>query len=62
MKIYRRYMAREVSAAILLVLAAFLALFSFFDMITEVKSVGQAGYQLHHAIAFVVLRNAGSGV
>ncbi len=59
MKIYRRYIAREVSAAILLVLAAFLALFSFFDMITEVKSVGQAGYQLHHAIAFVVLEMPG---
>ena len=59
MKIYRRYIAREVSAAILLVLAAFLALFSFFDMITEVKSVGQAGYQLHHAVAFVVLEMPG---
>ena len=55
MKIYRRYIAREVLAAILLVLAAFLALFSFFDMITEVKSVGPTGYQLHHAVAFVVL-------
>ena len=59
MKIYRRYIAREVSAAVLLVLAGFLALFSFFDMITEVKSVGQAGYQLHHAIAFVALEMPG---
>jgi len=59
MKIYRRYIAREVSIAILLVLAGFLALFSFFDMITEVKSVGQAGYQLHHAIAFVALEMPG---
>jgi hypothetical protein len=30
MKIYQRYLAREVSAAILLVLLAFLALFAFF--------------------------------
>ena len=59
MKIYRRYIAREVSAAVLLVLAAFLALFSFFDMIAEVKSVGQAGYQLHHAIASVALEMPG---
>ncbi|MDR0577284.1 MAG: LPS export ABC transporter permease LptG [Candidatus Accumulibacter sp.] len=60
MKIYRRYLAREVTAGVLLVLAAFLALFSFFDMITEVKNVGNnASYQLHHAIIFVLLRVPG---
>ena len=59
MKIYRRYLAREVAAAILLVLGAFLALFGFFDMITEVKNVGQGNYQLHHAISFVLLRLPG---
>jgi lipopolysaccharide export system permease protein len=59
MKIYRRYLAREVSGAILLVLGAFLGLFGFFDMITEVKSVGEGSYQLHHALAFVALRMPG---
>ncbi len=59
MKIYRRYLAREVAAAILLVLAGFLGLFGFFDMITEVKSVGHGTYQLHHAIMFVALRMPG---
>jgi lipopolysaccharide export system permease protein len=60
MKIYRRYLAREVAAGILLVLAAFLALFSFFDMITEVKNVGNSEtYQLHHAVVFVLLRLPG---
>jgi lipopolysaccharide export system permease protein len=59
MKIYRRYLAREVSGAILLVLAGFLALFGFFDMVGEVKSVGEGGYQLHHALAFVALRLPG---
>jgi lipopolysaccharide export system permease protein len=60
MKIYRRYLAREVFASILLVLAAFLALFSFFDMINEVKNVGSsASYQLHHAVFFVLLRVPG---
>jgi lipopolysaccharide export system permease protein len=60
MKIYRRYLAREVVAGILLVLAAFLALFSFFDMINEVKNVGSnASYQLHHAVSFVLLRVPG---
>jgi lipopolysaccharide export system permease protein len=60
MKIYRRYLAREVIAGILLVLAAFLSLFSFFDMINEVKNVGSsATYQLHHAVVFVLLRIPG---
>ncbi len=59
MKIYQRYLAREVAGGIALVLAGFLALFGFFDMITEVKSVGQGAYQLHHAVAFVLLRMPG---
>ena len=59
MKIYRRYLAREVSGSILLVLAGFLALFGFFDMIGEVKNVGEGSYQLHHAVAFVALRMPG---
>ena len=59
MKIYRRYLAREMSGAIALVLAGFLALFGFFDMIAEVKNVGEGSYQLHHAMAFVALRMPG---
>lgn len=59
MKIYHRYLAKEVSAAIVLVLVAFLALFGFFDMIAEVKNVGSGSYQLHHAMAFVLLRMPG---
>ena len=59
MKLYRRYLMREVSAAILLVLAAFLALFGFFDLIGELKNVGQTGYQLQHALLFVLLRLPG---
>ena len=59
MKIYRRYLAREVSAGILLVLAGFLALFGFFDLIAEVKNVGEGSYELHHALGFVALRLPG---
>ena len=59
MKIYRRYLAREVTGAIVLVLAAFLGLFGFFDMVGEVKNVGQGSYQLRHALAFVLLRMPG---
>ena len=59
MKVYRRYLGREASAAILLVLLAFLVLFSFFDVLAEVKNVGQGGYKLRHAFAFVLLRLPG---
>lgn len=59
MRVYRRYLAREVAAAILLVLAGFLALFGFFDMVGEIRSVGEGGYQLRHALMFVSLRLPG---
>jgi lipopolysaccharide export system permease protein len=59
MKIYRRYLMREVSGAIVLVLLAFLALFAFFDMLGEVQDIGRGGYQLRHAFAFVLLRLPG---
>ncbi len=59
MKLYRRYVGREVTGAVLLVLLAFLALFAFFDMLGEIRNVGQGGYQLHHAFAFVLLRIPG---
>ncbi|WP_291995099.1 LPS export ABC transporter permease LptG [Candidatus Accumulibacter sp. ACC003] len=59
MKIYRRYVAREVVGAVLLVLLAFLALFAFFDMLGEINDVGKGGYRLHHAFGFVLLRVPG---
>ncbi len=59
MKIYQRYIAREAVAAILLVLLAFLALFAFFDLLGEVKNFGQGGYQLQHALGYVMLRVSG---
>lgn len=55
MLLYQRYLMRETLAAILLVLAAFLALFSFFDLINELRSVGKGGYQFGHALIFVTL-------
>lgn len=55
LNLYQRYLMRETFAAVLLVLAAFLALFSFFDFINELRSVGKNGYQLGHALIFVLL-------
>jgi len=50
-----RYLAREIVAAILFVLAAFLALFTFFDFINELEDIGRGGYRVQHALAFVAL-------
>lgn len=55
MKIYERHLAREIYGDTLLVLAAFLALFAFFDLIHELEDVGKGGYELHHALGFVTL-------
>lgn len=55
LKLYQRYLMREVFAAIFLVLAAFLALFSFFDLINELRSVGRGGYEIGHALIYVTL-------
>lgn len=59
MKLYRRYLAKEISAAVLLVLVAFLALFSFFDLIGELRDVGKGDYQFRHAVAYILLRVPG---
>lgn len=59
LKLYERYLMRECFAAIFLVLAAFLALFSFFDLINELRSVGKAGYQFAHALLYVTLNVPG---
>ncbi len=55
LRLYQRYLMRETLGAIFLVLVAFLALFSFFDLINELRSVGKGGYQLGHALLFVAL-------
>lgn len=53
--LFQRYLMREIFAAVFLVLAAFLALFSFFDLINELRSVGQGGYEFGHALIYVTL-------
>lgn len=55
MRVYQRYFAREIYAAVTLVLVAFLLLFAFFDLIHEVESLGQGNYQLQHALLYVLL-------
>lgn len=55
LRLYERYLARELYAATALVLAAFLALFAFFDLIHELQDLGKGGYQLHDAVFYVML-------
>ena len=55
MLVYQRHLAREIYGDTLLVLAAFLGLFAFFDLIHELESVGRGGYEFHHALGFVAL-------
>jgi lipopolysaccharide export system permease protein len=55
LKVYERHLAREIYSATLLVLAAFLALFGFFDLIRELEDVGKGSYQLQHAVGYVLL-------
>lgn len=53
--IVQRYLMREVFAAILLVLVAFLVLFSFFNFVDELRNVGRANYTAGRAALFVGL-------
>ena len=47
LSLYQRYLIRETFASVFLVLAAFLALFAFFNFIDELRSVGKAATLLH---------------
>lgn len=58
MKTLRHLIHREALSAVAFVTAGFLALFFFFDLVDELRWVGRAGadgYQLSHALLFVVL-------
>lgn len=55
MKTISRYLVREIVSATVLVLAAFLGLFGFFDLIHELGDIGKGDYKLQHAALFVLL-------
>lgn len=55
MRILQKYFAREIGRSVLFVLMAFLALFAFFDMVGELKSVGRGGYTLQQAFLYVTM-------
>jgi len=59
--VYVRYLSREIYAAVLLVLLAFLGLFAFFDLVNELDEVGKNGYMLYHAAVYVAMIMPGRG-
>lgn len=55
MRVIQRYITTEIVRSVAFALAAFLALFAFFELMGELESVGRNGYQLHDALLFVAL-------
>ena len=56
MRTLRRYLAAEIIVATALVVLALVMLFSFFDLVDEMKDLGRGGYQLKHIALHVLLR------
>ncbi len=59
MRIHEKYVARELMAAILLVILALLALYGFFDLIEALKDVGRGEFGVEHAFLYVSMRLPG---
>ena len=59
MNILSRYLATSILASVGLALAVLLLLFSFFDLLEEMGSLGQGGYTMMKALLYVVLRLPG---
>lgn len=55
MNIIKRYISQEILSSALLVTAGLLAMFSFFDLIQELDSLGKGSYQLGNVLIFVLL-------
>ena len=55
MKVIQRYFTTEITRSVMFALAAFLALFAFFEMMGQLEQVGRNGYQLQQAVLYVVM-------
>jgi lipopolysaccharide export system permease protein len=53
MKTLRRYLWTEIATATGFMLFALLSLFTFFDLVAQLDEIGQRGFRLHHALAYV---------
>lgn len=59
MKLLKHYLAREIISSIVLIMVALLAMFSFFDLIQELESVGKGSYGITQVLLFVLLSSPG---
>jgi len=59
MRTLKRYIGREVLLATMLIFAALLMLFAFFDLIHELGDVGRGGYTISAALLYVALHLPG---
>ncbi len=55
MPIFSRYLYKAITVHVLLVMLALMALFSFFDLIQELDSLGKGNYGLANILLFVLL-------
>lgn len=56
MKVLQRYFTSELTRSIIFALIAFLALFTFFDLMGQLENVGiKGGYRLQNAVLYVLL-------
>lgn len=55
MHIFKRYFWQETSINILMIMLGLLAMFSFFDLIQELDSLGQGNYGITQMLVFVLL-------
>ena len=59
MKIINSYLNKETTYSIMLVMAGLLAMFSFFDLLQELDSIGKGSYGIGKIILFVLLSSPG---
>ena len=59
MKIISRYLLKEVFVNVLLIMLALIAMFSFFNLIQELESLGKGSYGLSKVLLFVLLSAPG---
>lgn len=59
MNLINRYLIQEIVASIILIMLALIAMFSFFDLIQELESLGKGDYGLSNVLVFVLLSAPG---
>ncbi|MDX1915554.1 MAG: LPS export ABC transporter permease LptG [Methylophilus sp.] len=55
MNIFNRYFWQETSISILMIMLGLIAMFSFFDLIQELDSLGRGNYGINNMLVFVLL-------